>query len=134
VKAARHLSSGVIMDVNAFESVITPYARLSHANMELIKKLPRPPAVFPPAWSSVRDSVGEDKQTQPVPALAYAGLVFELMGNWVQFWSEIGQGMLKLVILSQQGLQEQSQGTTAKARKSVNDHARSRHTHARSAS
>jgi hypothetical protein len=60
--------------------------------------------------------------------------VFELMGNWVQFWSEIGQGMLKLVILSQQGLQEQSQGTTAKARKSVNDHARSRHTHARSAS
>lgn len=122
------------MEPNAFESLITPYTKLAQANVELMKKMPQPAGLLPTGWSNVRDSVAPHQQPQPAPMGPYAGFMLELMGNWVQFWSDLGQGSLTLLLQAQEQFATPWQGHAAEPRKGDSGHGKARHGHVRAAS
>lgn len=105
------------MDVNTFEFMLTPYTRLAQANVELLKRLPQISSLVSQTYEDVRDEVADSQEGAPgaVAPASYADLWLQMMGNWMAFWTEVGQALATLSQQSQKAWLEPYQDATAEA-------------------
>lgn len=118
------------MEVNAFESLYTPYVRLVEANAQLMQKLPTTSTFIPVAWPSVQGSLSDSKPSQQptLPAGTYASMVLEMASNWMRFWNELSQSMLALLAQAQDAATSPPQREAAGVIKGANGRGPARHT------
>ena len=120
------------MDTNAFEVILTPYAKLAQANVDLLQSLPRASETLSRASENVKDSVAQP-HANPVSAFTtdiYASFWLHVMKNWVDFWGDMSNSMTSVVGQNLQSLLEQHQDSSDDGAQAADAHGKSRRTRA----
>ena len=111
------------MPTEAFETLLSPYAKLMRANMELIAKFSTSPEVLSRTLGTapkLADS-GRDAAMNLFASNAFNDFLLGLVKNWMEFLTDLGQSALSLMDQGQEAFLKRGPAMTSDAARAMTE-------------
>lgn len=111
------------MPTEAFENLLSPYAKLMRANMDLWTQFSTSPAVMSQTLGAAQKMADQGAATASnlFASSAFSDFVMGLFKNWLEFWSELSQTSMSFMDQSSQTFMKQAPAMATEAMRGVTE-------------